>query len=170
MSGAGSGGSGRPAVTAPMSERQQMALLMQMTSNSSSNDAEMSPGSTTGSAHSRTSRDRINERGETALHIASKKGDQDAVKKLLEQGANPNVTDFAGNFRWLVVRDRSTWLVSNQNIRLLELRHTLGELGWNCNSHRTQPRTTGKTFQRKRRFIGKQRHKLRLLFMSSIFF
>lgn len=37
MSGAGSGGSGRPAVTTPMSERQQMALLMQMTSGS--NDA-----------------------------------------------------------------------------------------------------------------------------------
>ncbi|XP_035918539.1 ankyrin repeat domain-containing protein 12-like [Anopheles stephensi] len=94
MSGAGSGGSGRPAVTTPMSERQQMALLMQMTSGS--NDAEMSPGGGgSNSAHSR-SRDRINERGETALHIASKKGDQDSVKKLLEQGANPNVTDFAG--------------------------------------------------------------------------
>uniref|UniRef100_A0A8W7PYA1 Uncharacterized protein n=3 Tax=gambiae species complex TaxID=44542 RepID=A0A8W7PYA1_ANOCL len=95
MSGAGSGGSGRPAVTTPMSERQQMALLMQMTSGS--NDAEMSPGgASSSSAHSRSSRDRINERGETALHIASKKGDQDSVKKLLEQGANPNVTDFAG--------------------------------------------------------------------------
>lgn len=56
----------------------------------------MSPGGGAGgSAHSR-SRDRINERGETALHISSKKGDQDGVKKLLEQGANPNVTDFAG--------------------------------------------------------------------------
>uniref|UniRef100_A0A182TEG1 ANK_REP_REGION domain-containing protein n=1 Tax=Anopheles melas TaxID=34690 RepID=A0A182TEG1_9DIPT len=78
-----------------MSERQQMALLMQMTSGS--NDAEMSPGgASSSSAHSRSSRDRINERGETALHIASKKGDQDSVKKLLEQGANPNVTDFAG--------------------------------------------------------------------------
>uniref|UniRef100_A0A182JC39 ANK_REP_REGION domain-containing protein n=1 Tax=Anopheles atroparvus TaxID=41427 RepID=A0A182JC39_ANOAO len=96
MSGAGSGGSGRPAVTAPMSERQQMALLMQMTSNSGTNDGEMNPGGNTGSAHSRTTRDRINERGETALHIASKKGDQETVKKLLEQGANPNVTDFAG--------------------------------------------------------------------------
>jgi len=41
------------------------------------------------------SRDR-NERGETALHVAAIKGDQDSVKKLLEQGMNANVTDFAG--------------------------------------------------------------------------
>lgn len=38
MSGTGSGGSGRPAVTAPMSERQQMALLMQMTSTGPGNE------------------------------------------------------------------------------------------------------------------------------------
>lgn len=37
-----------------------------------------------------------NERGETALHICAKKGDLEGVKKLLEQGANPNATDFAG--------------------------------------------------------------------------
>jgi ankyrin repeat protein len=37
-----------------------------------------------------------NERGETPLHIAAKKGDIDGAKKLLEQGSNPNVTDFAG--------------------------------------------------------------------------
>lgn len=99
MSGTGSGGSGRPAVTAPMSERQQMALLMQMTSNSAGNDGDMSPGSSgssTGGSGGHSRRDRINERGETALHISSKKGDQETVKKLLEQGANPNVTDFAG--------------------------------------------------------------------------
>ncbi|EDS26714.1 conserved hypothetical protein [Culex quinquefasciatus] len=107
ITGPGSGSSGRPAVTAPMSERQQMALLMQMTSSTGA-EGEMSPGSsgsgigaggtgTTGGGggpHSR--RDRINERGETALHLSSKKGDQETVKKLLEQGSNPNVTDFAG--------------------------------------------------------------------------
>ena len=38
-----------------------------------------------------------NERGETPLHIAAKKGDFEAAKKLLEQGTNPNATDFAGN-------------------------------------------------------------------------
>lgn len=41
------------------------------------------------------SRDR-NERGETAMHVAAIKGDQDGIKKLLEQGMSPNVADFAG--------------------------------------------------------------------------
>lgn len=41
------------------------------------------------------SRDR-NERGETAMHVAAIKGDQEGIKKLLEQGMSPNVPDFAG--------------------------------------------------------------------------
>lgn len=64
---------------------------------SSSTTTTTSASATTsggGGGHSR--RDRINERGETALHLSSKKGDQETVKKLLEQGSNPNVTDFAG--------------------------------------------------------------------------
>ncbi|XP_063701418.1 ankyrin repeat domain-containing protein 12 isoform X2 [Culicoides brevitarsis] len=77
--------SGVPA--APMSERQQMALVMQMTSTSQ----ELSPGS---HAPAR-SRDR-NERGETALHVAAIKGDHESVRKLLDQGMDANVTDFAG--------------------------------------------------------------------------
>lgn len=101
--------SGRPSGPTPMSERQQMALLMQMTSTSSEAGefiaclllklcssvfycllSELSPNS-----QSNRQRDR-NERGETPLHIAAKKGDLEAAKKLLEQGTNPNVTDFAG--------------------------------------------------------------------------
>lgn len=39
-----------------------------------------------------------NERGETSLHIAAIKGDEEQVRVLLEQGANPNVTDFAGMY------------------------------------------------------------------------
>lgn len=34
--------------------------------------------------------------GETKLHTAAIKGDQDAVKKLIDQGCNPNVQDNAG--------------------------------------------------------------------------
>uniref|UniRef100_A0A336LPW3 CSON010164 protein n=1 Tax=Culicoides sonorensis TaxID=179676 RepID=A0A336LPW3_CULSO len=80
-------GSSRGGVTAaPMSERQQMALLMQMTSTS---QGEMSPGTPA------RSRDR-NERGETALHVAAIKGDMESVKKLLEQGNDANTPDFAG--------------------------------------------------------------------------
>lgn len=52
---------------------------------------ELSPG---GQGPAR-SRDR-NERGETAMHVAAIKGDQDGIKKLLEQGMGPNVSDFAG--------------------------------------------------------------------------
>jgi ankyrin repeat protein len=53
----------------------------------------LSPGgSVSGPARSR---DR-NERGETALHVAAIKGDQEGVKKLLEQGMSANVLDFAG--------------------------------------------------------------------------
>lgn len=51
---------------------------------------ELSPNSQSGKPKDR------NERGETALHIAAKKGDVDGAKKLLDQGINPNVTDFAG--------------------------------------------------------------------------
>lgn len=31
------------------------------------------------------------------MHVAAIKGDQDGIKKLLEQGMSPNVADFAGN-------------------------------------------------------------------------
>lgn len=101
-------GSSRSGVT-PMSERQQMALLMQMTSTSQGGKmkfvtdnsivetlnelsiTELSPGTHTPAR----SRDR-NERGETALHVAAIKGDMESVKKLLDQGMDVNVTDFAG--------------------------------------------------------------------------
>lgn len=100
--------SARPSATTPMSERQQMALLMQMTSSSEAGKSnrpkqcrcvvmticclilELSPNSQTVKPKDR------NERGETALHICAKKGDLEAAKKLLESGVSPNVTDFAG--------------------------------------------------------------------------
>lgn len=43
------------------------------------------------------SRDR-NERGETAMHVAAIKGDQEGIKKLLDHGMSPNVADFAGKY------------------------------------------------------------------------
>lgn len=71
-------------------------------------NAELSPGSSSGGGSGGVasgsgtsnngparSRDR-NERGETAMHVAAIKGDQDGIKKLLEQGMGPNVADFAG--------------------------------------------------------------------------
>lgn len=32
------------------------------------------------------------------MHTAAIKGDQEGIKKLLDQGMNPNVPDFAGKF------------------------------------------------------------------------
>ncbi|XP_055315385.1 ankyrin repeat domain-containing protein 11 isoform X2 [Sitodiplosis mosellana] len=86
-----SSGIGRISANTPMSERQQMALLMQMTS--ANNQSDAAPGNS-GHGPAR-SRDR-NERGETAMHVAAIKGDQEGIKKLLEQGMSPNVPDFAG--------------------------------------------------------------------------
>lgn len=86
-----SGGSRSLPVT-PMSERQQLALLMQMTS--SSNEAGNRSPSTPANFRSR---DR-NERGETPLHLAAIKGDVEQVCKLLAHRADPNVADFAGAY------------------------------------------------------------------------
>lgn len=128
-----------------MSERQQMALLMQMTSGewcelsssgnifnifsiislpdtTTSTSGGRSPGPGAGFPASATSsvsgggggsssasnvlssatatgparyRDK-NGRGESSLHVAAIKGDYEQVKKLLDQGIPPNVTDNAG--------------------------------------------------------------------------
>lgn len=89
----GSGGSRNAAPVTPMSERQQMALLMQLTS--TNNDVgSRSPSSSSGGGGAR-SRER-NERGETPLHLAAIKGDVEQVSKLLAHRADPNAADFAG--------------------------------------------------------------------------
>ena len=81
----------------PLTERQQMALLLQMTSEDNttpsrkgrSTDLE-SPSSGQRSVHRR------NDRGETQLQIASIKGDAQRVRELINQGADVNTTDYAG--------------------------------------------------------------------------
>ncbi|XP_034232909.1 uncharacterized protein LOC117640499 [Thrips palmi] len=99
--------------TAPVSERQQLALLMQMTSDDNqgpgpgSGPSEVGGGGSGGSAvvaavtspaaNPSPSRSRArNERGETPLHLAAIRGDLSQVERLLEAGADPNVADFAG--------------------------------------------------------------------------
>lgn len=36
------------------------------------------------------------------MHVAAIKGDQDGIKKLLEQGMSPNVADFAGKYTSII--------------------------------------------------------------------
>ncbi|XP_038216966.1 ankyrin repeat domain-containing protein 11 isoform X9 [Zerene cesonia] len=90
-SGRGPDGAPRTQVIAPMSERQQLALVMQI----SSQDAP--PAAPTPAEERKRSRQQRNERGETPLHVAAIRGDHEQVKKLLDQGQEPDVTDFADN-------------------------------------------------------------------------
>ncbi|CAB3382327.1 Hypothetical predicted protein [Cloeon dipterum] len=80
----------------PMSERQQMALVMQMYASdpANSNPCSSPPPllSPTGGGRARMR----NERGETPLHLAAIKGDILQTRRLLSRKADPNVADFAG--------------------------------------------------------------------------
>ncbi|KAF4076520.1 hypothetical protein AMELA_G00215960 [Ameiurus melas] len=90
----------------PLSERKQMALLMQMTARDNSPDTTPShpsqaPAVQKKTPNSSTSRqkDKVNkrnERGETPLHMAAIRGDVKQVKELIGLGADVNVKDFAG--------------------------------------------------------------------------
>ncbi|XP_061694570.1 ankyrin repeat domain-containing protein 12 isoform X2 [Syngnathoides biaculeatus] len=88
----------------PLSERKQMALLMQMTANSPDSTPNH-PSQTTPvpkkvpSSTSSRQKDKVNkrnERGETPLHMAAIRGDAKQVKELISLGADVNVKDFAG--------------------------------------------------------------------------
>ncbi|XP_071232811.1 ankyrin repeat domain-containing protein 12-like isoform X1 [Salvelinus alpinus] len=90
----------------PLSERKQMALLMQMTAMDNSPDSTPShpsqahpvqkklPSSTASRARDKVNK--RNERGETTLHMAAIRGDAKQVKELISLGADVNIKDFAG--------------------------------------------------------------------------
>ncbi|XP_076449038.1 uncharacterized protein LOC143285550 isoform X3 [Babylonia areolata] len=86
----------------PLSERQQMAMLMRMTDETSQGDSSPKPSSPPPSVTStkRTPADKKvnkrNERGETPLHIAAKRGDVKHARRLIKSGASVNVADYAG--------------------------------------------------------------------------
>ncbi|XP_055994254.1 ankyrin repeat domain-containing protein 12 isoform X2 [Sorex fumeus] len=88
----------------PLSERKQMALLMQMTARDNSPESTPNhPSQTSAQKKTPTSssrqKDKVNkrnERGETPLHMAAIRGDVKQVKELISLGANVNVKDFAG--------------------------------------------------------------------------
>ncbi|CAF2044051.1 unnamed protein product [Rotaria magnacalcarata] len=77
------------------SERQQMAVLKQLTAGEESNPGSQSPSSIT--PQPRPSKiNRRNEHGETIVHIAARKGDIKQLRKVLKAGANVNEGDNAG--------------------------------------------------------------------------
>nr|XP_046178320.1 ankyrin repeat domain-containing protein 12-like isoform X4 [Oncorhynchus gorbuscha] len=90
----------------PLSERKQMALLMQMTARDNSPDSTPNhpsqappvqkklPSSTASRARDKVNK--RNERGETPLHMAAIRGDAKHVKEIISLGADVNVKDFAG--------------------------------------------------------------------------
>ncbi|XP_077078212.1 ankyrin repeat domain-containing protein 12 isoform X2 [Siphateles boraxobius] len=90
----------------PLSERKQMALVMQMTARDNSPDTTPSHPSQSpavqkkiASSSSTRQKDKVNkrnERGETPLHMAAIRGDVKLVKELIGLGADVNVKDFAG--------------------------------------------------------------------------
>ncbi|CAL8346631.1 unnamed protein product [Merluccius merluccius] len=88
----------------PLSERKQMALLMQMTANSPdstpSHPSQVTPVQKRVASRSTSKqKDKVNkrnERGETTLHLAAIRGDAKQVKELISLGADVNVKDFAG--------------------------------------------------------------------------
>ncbi|XP_070603643.1 ankyrin repeat domain-containing protein 12 isoform X2 [Erythrolamprus reginae] len=89
----------------PLSERKQMALLMQMTARDNSPDPNLNHPLQTVTTQKKTpssssrQKDKVNkrnERGETPLHTAAIRGDVKQVKELISLGANVNVKDFAG--------------------------------------------------------------------------
>lgn len=84
----------------PLSERQQLALLMQMTSAEKSPEPASPPSTpmrkTPGGSGRKDKIHKRNERGETMLHLSTIRGDLDVMKELIRQGADVNIQDYAG--------------------------------------------------------------------------
>uniref|UniRef100_A0AAF5Q0Q7 ANK_REP_REGION domain-containing protein n=3 Tax=Wuchereria bancrofti TaxID=6293 RepID=A0AAF5Q0Q7_WUCBA len=89
----------------PVSIRQQLAIIkqmeqpMQVAVDSSSPSLQLPQTSTGSPGLSRRRISRVhkkNERGETPLHVAARKGEHQLCKKLIEEGAVINARDYAG--------------------------------------------------------------------------
>ena len=90
-----------------LTERQQLAFLLEATSMHESAENENDNTFTRIKARKTIKRKgkcvnprvyRRNERGETPLHIAAIKGDVGTLKKLIKDGADVSVKDYAGNY------------------------------------------------------------------------
>ncbi|KAJ8249211.1 hypothetical protein GJAV_G00232360 [Gymnothorax javanicus] len=102
-------GVGMPGIRAgyPLSERQQVALLMQMTAEESVHSPDRTPkhqsqsslgqkGTPNSASKTKDKVNKRNERGETRLHRAAIRGEARRIKELINEGADVNVKDFAG--------------------------------------------------------------------------
>ncbi|XP_015240034.1 PREDICTED: ankyrin repeat domain-containing protein 11 isoform X1 [Cyprinodon variegatus] len=102
-------GMGMPGIRAgyPVSERQQVALLMQMTAAKTVNSPDTTPkhqsqsclgqkGTPNSASKTKDKVNKRNERGETRLHRAAIRGEVRRIKELISEGADVNVKDFAG--------------------------------------------------------------------------
>ncbi|KAM6942812.1 ankyrin repeat domain-containing protein 11 isoform 2-T2 [Xenentodon cancila] len=102
-------GMGMPGIRAgyPLSERQQVAFLMQMTAEESVNSPDTTPkhqsqsslgqkGTPNSASKTKDKVNKRNERGETRLHRAAIRGEVRRIKELISEGADVNVKDFAG--------------------------------------------------------------------------
>lgn len=83
-------------MTKPLTERQQMALLLQMTSEDNATPTRKRKNDYESPCSVQKSVNRRNERGETQLHVAAIRGDVQKVRSLISQGANVNTEDYAG--------------------------------------------------------------------------
>lgn len=85
-----------PVAMKPLTERQQMALLLQMTSEHHLTPIRKNKNENESPSSAQRSINRRNERGETPLHVASIRGDVLKVRTLISQGADIETTDYAG--------------------------------------------------------------------------
>lgn len=85
-----------PVAMKPLTERQQMALLLQMTSEHNLTPIRKNKNENESPSSAQRSINRRNERGETSLHVASIRGDVLKVRTLISQGADVETTDYAG--------------------------------------------------------------------------
>ncbi|CAF1259393.1 unnamed protein product [Adineta steineri] len=79
-----------------VSERQQLAVLKQLTAGDESNSGSLSSCSGGTQQQRPTKIHRRNEHGETILHTSARKGDLKQLKKALKDNANVNEEDNAG--------------------------------------------------------------------------
>ena len=98
-----------PSMILPLTERQQLAYLLELTakevqqtvgeSHNGHKDSMQEGSDKKKNSKHKSSNSKVNkrnERGEAQLHLTAIKGDVEGVKNLIEQGADVNVRDYAG--------------------------------------------------------------------------